>query len=56
MGRDAAAHGFWDKYLRYAGAIKEPHRAVGIYKRALGQPLKQLDKYMSGCDCLNQSC
>ena len=56
VGRDAAAHGFWDKYLRYAGAIKEPHRAVGIYKRALGQPLKQLDKYMSGCDCLNQSC
>ena len=56
MGRDAAAHGFWDKYLRFAGAIKEPYRAATIYKRVLVQPLKQLDKYMSGCDILKQGC
>ncbi len=56
VGRDAAAHGFWDKYLRFAGAIKEPFRAASIYRRALAQPLKQLDKYMSGCDLRRDSC
>ncbi len=48
MGRDPGAHGFWDKYIRYADSIKEPFRVASIYKRALGHPLKQLDKYMTG--------
>ncbi len=50
MGRDAGSHGFWDKYIRYADNLKEPHRVAAIYKRALGHPLKQLDKYMTGWD------
>jgi len=48
VGRDPGAHGFWDKYIRYADSIKEPFRVASIYKRALSHPLKQLDKYMTG--------
>lgn len=48
MGRDPGSHGFWDKFVRFADSLKEPHRVAAIYKRALGQPLKQLDKYMTG--------
>ena len=48
VGRDPGAHGFWDKYIHWADGAKEPFRVVAIYRRALGQPLKQLDKYMSG--------
>ena len=44
VGSDWAAHALWEKYGAYCGAQGEPVQAAAVYRRALGRPLKELDR------------
>lgn len=45
VGGDYNSHGLWDKYLAFARCQDDGPTVAQIYRRALGQPLKELDKY-----------
>ncbi|EIE26590.1 hypothetical protein COCSUDRAFT_59113 [Coccomyxa subellipsoidea C-169] len=44
VGTDYAAYGLWSKYINYTAGNGGSKAAALIYRRALGQPLKELDK------------
>lgn len=52
VGTDYAAYGLWSKYINYTAGNGGPKAAALIYRRALGQPLKELDKCFNRCGLL----
>jgi hypothetical protein len=46
---DYAAHGLWDKYLAFLTGQNDTLKAAQTYRRILGQPLKELDRYYERC-------
>jgi hypothetical protein len=57
VGNDWAAHALWEKYAAYLLGQGAPVQAAAAYRRALGRPLKELDRLLAtwasfGLTCL----
>ena len=44
VGGDYAGYGLWSKYISFTARQESTGAAAQLYCRALGQPLKDLDK------------
>lgn len=50
VGGDYAGYGLWSKYITFTARQESTRSAAEIYRRALGQPLKDLDKCFNRCN------
>lgn len=45
VGTDYFAHAVWDKYVAYEHGISHGLAVAALYSRALGLPLRDLERY-----------
>ncbi len=48
-GTDYLGHGLWDKFIQYEEELNERSAVCALYCRALASPMKEVDKYLTGC-------